>query len=79
MRIYPLAPGAWTSPDGCPLPGPTLAVHATPHREVRAELHALGGPTAIMDAAQVTPDSADADPDDWSGGFDIHLGVHTRD
>jgi hypothetical protein len=49
-----------------------------------AELSALGGPTAVMavvDKSKVAvDDEAVADvEDEWSGGFDIHLGVYTND
>ena len=43
-----------------------------------AELYALGGPAAVMAAADKSKATAD-DEDDWSGGFDIHLGVYTSD
>jgi hypothetical protein len=43
-----------------------------------AELLALGGPGAVMAAADKSKATAD-DEDDWSGGFDIHLGVYTCD
>jgi hypothetical protein len=42
-----------------------------------AKLHALGGPAAVIAAVEAKPD--DAAFDDWSGGFDIHLGVYTQD
>jgi hypothetical protein len=56
-----------------------LAAYAPPLRAEReadrgALLQALGGPAAIMAAADRLADS-----DDWSGGFDLHLGVHTND
>lgn len=38
------------------------------------KLHALGGPNAVLAAA----DREGASTDEWSGGFDIHLGVYTR-
>ena len=43
-----------------------------------AELNALGGPAAVMAAADKSKAATD-DQDDWSGGFDIHLGVYTSD
>jgi hypothetical protein len=43
-----------------------------------AELLALGGAAAVMAAADKNKAAAD-DQDDWSGGFDIHLGVYTSD
>ena len=43
-----------------------------------AELHALGGPAAVMAAADKSKAAA-VDEDDWSGSFDIHLGVYTSD
>ena len=42
-----------------------------------AKLHALGGPAAVMDAGSATNDAAAFD--EWSSGFDIHLGVYSRD
>jgi hypothetical protein len=58
-----------------------LAAYAPPLRAERqsdrgALLHALGGPAAILAAAdRICVDKTD----DWSGGFDLHLGVHTND
>ena len=43
-----------------------------------AELYALGGLAAVMAAADKSKATAD-DEHDWSGGFDIHLGVYTSD
>jgi hypothetical protein len=37
------------------------------------KLHALGGPSAVLAASE------DAAFDEWSGGFDMHLGVYTQD
>jgi hypothetical protein len=58
-----------------------LAAYAPPLRAERqsdrgALLHALGGPAAIIAAADKFPS---VEADDWSGGFDLHLGVHTND
>lgn len=39
------------------------------------KLHALGGPKAVMASAA----RDEAAFDEWSGGFDIHLGVYTQD
>ena len=58
-----------------------LVAYAPPLRAERqadrgAILCALGGPQAVMAAA--VRDS-EVETDDWSGGFDLHLGVHTND
>ena len=65
----------------------TLATELPPSSSERriergAELAALGGLMAVMAAADKSKADADGeedDEDDWSGGFDIHLGVYTSD
>jgi hypothetical protein len=47
-----------------------------------AQLRALGGVAAVMAAAEKIADRGEAvadEEDDWSGSFDIHLGVYTQD
>jgi hypothetical protein len=44
-----------------------------------ATLHALGGPAAVLRAAQAEDDSWDPSADEETGGFDIHLGVYASD
>jgi hypothetical protein len=41
------------------------------------KLHALGGSAVVIAAAQAKRDEAAFD--EWSGGFDMHLGVYTQD
>ena len=43
-----------------------------------AELRALGGVAVVLAEADKDKTASD-DEDDWSGGFDIHLGVYTND
>ncbi len=52
-----------------------------PSRDRRAgvELHALGGPAAILKAAGDEDDAWDPHADEETGAFDIHLGVYTSD
>jgi hypothetical protein len=58
---------------------PPIPAAITAERRLRgAELYTLGGPAAVMTAADESKAFAD-DEDDWSGGFDIHLGVYTSD
>ena len=40
------------------------------------KLHALGGPDAVIAAPAARDEAAF---DEWSGGFDMHLGVYTQD
>ncbi len=79
MRTFPLVPDASLSQAADTLPGLADAGFAEAYARRRAWLlHALGGPTAIMAAADKDR-SAPADMDDWSGSLDIHLGVYTND
>ncbi len=52
-----------------------------PSRERRsgAELHALGGPAAVLKAVGREDDAWDPHADEDTGGFDIHLGVYASD
>ncbi len=80
MRTYALAPVEQGSLNGTALPGLALEGRTFPRATFRAELHALGGPAAVMHAGEAAQDlSSPADLDDWSGGFDIHLGVYASD
>jgi hypothetical protein len=79
MRTYPLAPVEHASLNGAALPGPARAGRAVPYATVRAALHVLGGPAAVLVAAADRHHPAPADLDDWSGSFDIHLGVYASD
>ncbi len=54
----------------------TPAVQAASYDSYR-KLHALGGPEAVIAAGSAAGD--DAAFDEWSGGFDMHLGVYTHD
>jgi hypothetical protein len=45
----------------------------------QAEPYALGGPAAVMDTASDAHVIWNPAEDEWTGGFDIHLGVYTRD
>jgi hypothetical protein len=80
MRTYPFAPNELLAL--AVLSSPARAGHADAHADAHASdgarLHALGGPSAIMAAADKDK-SAPADMDDWSGSLDIHLGVYTND
>jgi hypothetical protein len=51
-------------------------VHAASY-DTYGKLHALGGPAAVIAAGSATRDEEAFD--EWSGGFDIHLGVYTQD
>jgi len=65
-----------SSLNGYALQSLTPEVHAASY-DTYGKLYALGGPKAVLAAA-----SADRDDtvfDEWSGGFDIHLGVYTQD
>jgi hypothetical protein len=76
MRTYPFAPHellALAVPVGPARPG-----HADMYPSDGARLHALGGASAVMAAADKDK-SAPAELDDWSGSLDIHLGVYTND
>jgi hypothetical protein len=50
-------------------------VHAASY-DAYGKLHALGGPDAVIAAATARDEAAF---DEWSGGFDMHLGVYTQD
>jgi hypothetical protein len=52
--------------------------HRTRSRSQGAVLHALGGPVAILEAAD-GDDVWDPSADEPIGGFDIHLGVYASD
>lgn len=43
-----------------------------------AHLHALGGVTAVLHAAGADEDWNPSE-DEHTGGFDVHLGVYTKD
>ena len=55
---------------------PLISDESRPQRG--AELYTLGDPAAVIAATDESKSTAD-DEDDWSGGFDIHLGVYTSD
>jgi hypothetical protein len=76
MRTYPYAPGELLA-LAVPV-GPAGTGRADTYASDGARLHALGGPAAVMAAADKDK-SAPADLDDWSGSLDIHLGVYTND
>jgi hypothetical protein len=59
-----------------PLISDAITAERRPQRG--AELYTLGGPAAVIAATDESKSTAD-DQDDWSGGFDIHLGVYTSD
>jgi hypothetical protein len=61
-----------SSLNGYALQSLTPEVHAASY-DTYDKLHALGGPAA----GSATRDEAAFD--DWSGGFDMHLGVYTQD
>jgi hypothetical protein len=65
-----------SSLNGYALQSLTPEVHAASY-DPYGKLHALGGPAAVIAAAQAKRDEAAFD--EWSGGFDIHLGVYTQD
>jgi len=52
-----------------------------PSRETStgAELHALGGPAAVLKTARTEDLGWDPTADEQMGGFDIHLGVYASD
>jgi hypothetical protein len=64
-----------SSLNGYALQSLTPEVHAASY-DTYGKLHALGGPGAVI-AAQAKRDEAVFE--EWSGGFDIHLGVYTQD
>jgi hypothetical protein len=78
MRTYPFAPDRLLPLAGYEPLGPARAGHADAQASDGARLHALGGPAAVMAAADKDT-SASGDLDDWSGSLDIHLGVYTND
>lgn len=77
MRTPPLASQLHLSLAGDPLPALVRTGPAdTPVRRRAELLHALGGPAAVIAAgAGKTSDCSD----DWSGSFDMHLGIYTSD
>jgi hypothetical protein len=54
----------------------TPKVHAASY-DPYGKLHALGGSAAVIAAGSATRDEEAFD--EWSGSFDIHLGVYTQD
>jgi hypothetical protein len=56
-----------TSLNGYALQSLTPEVHAASY-DAYGKLHAIGGPASVEAAF-----------DEWSGGFDMHLGVYTQD
>ncbi len=64
-----------SSLNGYALQSLTPEVHAASY-DTYGKLHALGGPNAVLAAADRRDE---ASFDEWSGGFDIHLGVYTQD
>lgn len=65
-----------TSLNGYALQSLTPEVHAASY-DAYGKLHALGGPAAVLAAASAAREEAAFD--EWSGGFDMHLGVYTQD
>jgi hypothetical protein len=65
-----------SSLNGYALQSLTPEVHAASY-DTYGKLHALGGPNAVL--AAVSSHRDEASFDEWSGGFDIHLGVYTQD
>jgi hypothetical protein len=65
-----------SSLNGHALQSLTPEVHAASY-DTYGKLHALGGPDAVIAAAAAARDEAAFD--EWSGGFDMHLGVYTQD
>jgi hypothetical protein len=63
-----------SSLNGYALQSLTPEVHAASY-DAYGKLHALGGPAAVIAAAA----RDEAAFDEWSGGFDMHLGVYTQD
>jgi hypothetical protein len=61
--------------NGHALQSLTPELHAASYAPEYGKLHALGGPAAVMAAGSAGKDAAVFD--EWSGGFDMHLGVHT--
>lgn len=49
------------------------------HGSSPAGLLALGGPAAVLHAAADADDEWNPALDERTGGFDVHLGVYTRD
>lgn len=49
------------------------------HQHPGAALVALGGPAAVLKAAEPKDDQWDPHADEDMGGFDIHLGVYASD
>jgi len=68
FALYPLP-----SLNGYALQSLTPEVPATSY-DSYGKLHALGGPKAVLAAER-----DEAAFDEWTGGFDIHLGVYTQD
>jgi hypothetical protein len=65
-----------SSLNGYALQSLTPEVHAASY-DAYGKLHALGGPAAVIAEGSATRDEAAFD--EWSGGFDMHLGVYTQD
>jgi hypothetical protein len=65
-----------SSLNGYALQSLTPEVHAASY-DSYGKLHALGGSAAVIAAASAARDLSAFD--EWSGGFDIHLGVYTQD
>ncbi len=61
--------------NGHALQSLTPEVHAASY-DAYGKLYALGGPDAVTAASAARDEAAF---DEWSGGFDMHLGVYTQD
>jgi hypothetical protein len=61
-----------------PLNGP-VQDHRSRAGDSGTLLYALGGPAAILKAAEGEEDTWDPHADEPTGGFDIHLGVYASD
>jgi hypothetical protein len=68
MRTLLLSPD-----DRLMLPGYAPPLRVEREADRGALLSSLGGPSAVMAANPF------GEADDWSGAFDLHLGVHTSD
>jgi hypothetical protein len=67
--------GPLASLNGYALQSHTPEAHAASD-DAYGKLHVLGGPAAVLAAASAHEEAAF---DEWSGGFDMHLGVYTQD
>lgn len=79
MRQFPLAPEERLALAGYPRLGLAPVGPAAPYVIDRSKLFASRVREAGVPAAPSSAKPSSEVADDWSGSFDMHLGVYTRD